>query len=373
MRNLTKLGIAFVAAAGLVLTATPSYAADADPTSVTITGSFGSIAADGFLLNGQSAPTTDPYPAQVPQGYSGFEAVSSLFVGTIDGSDDELLFYCLQVLKGHGQAYASVAQGDANVDNGGYAARIIHDYYPATSLPDSGLADNNERATAVQSAIWYFTDGFVLAPDSRLHDAVAGIVADALAQGPLPDSVPDPDLSFSLNGPAGPFAAGTLAGPFTAAAALRIERYTIDAGGATMYGDASGTTVIPPNTAISPDQGVWVKADGAATIDLTAHARVDGADGRLFMGANPDLDQTLIAAAQRYPLTATARAEFVVTPPTTPPATPTAAPELANTGSDSSAAGPLVGFAALIVMAGAAALIAVETSRRRRASARRLK
>ena len=49
---------------------------------------------------------------------------------------------------------------EANVPNIGYVARILNTYYPSTNLP-AGLNDN-QRAAAVQAAIWFFTDGYVV-------------------------------------------------------------------------------------------------------------------------------------------------------------------------------------------------------------------
>jgi len=381
MKTITKLATAFVATAGLVLTSTPSFAAD--PVDLTVTGSRVSVEADGYLLGVQSTPTSsprnDPYPASVPAGYVPYDGVASLYAGTIGGSTDPVLLYCVQILNGVSQSYTVVAQKDVNVENTGYVAWIVSNYYPVTALPDigsgpqGGMVSNQLKASAVEAAIWYFTDGFVLAPSDPLYAPVAAIVAAARAHGPVDVSQPAPDLSFALNGPQGPFEPGSLAGPFTPAASASIARYTINAGGATMYGDAAGTTVIPADTAIPTDQKVWVKAGSAGTVTLTANASLDTAYSNFFMSVQPQ-SQTLVAAAQRHPVTATARAEFVAAPPATTPtptATPTHGPELADTGSDLAPVAPFGALAVLLMLGGAATMTAVSASRRRAARAPR--
>ena len=61
-------------------------------------------------------------------------------------------------------------------------ARLLNEYYPNTTEP-AALANANQTAAAVQAAIWYFTDKYVLNTADPLHGAVAAIVADIQRRG----------------------------------------------------------------------------------------------------------------------------------------------------------------------------------------------
>jgi TQXA domain-containing protein len=58
----------------------------------------------------------------------------------------------------------------ANVPNVDYVGRLLNDYYPNTNEPAS--LTGGPKAAAVQAAIWYFTDKYVLRADDPLHAAV---------------------------------------------------------------------------------------------------------------------------------------------------------------------------------------------------------
>ena len=55
---------------------------------------------------------------------------------------------------------------DSNVPNVGYVAYLLNNYYPNMAQP-AGLADDNQQAAAVQAAIWYFSDNYVLTDGDR--------------------------------------------------------------------------------------------------------------------------------------------------------------------------------------------------------------
>ena len=57
----------------------------------------------------------------------------------------------------------------------GYVARLLNEYYPNSGEP-AALTDLNQKAAAVQAAIWFFSDRYVLSTSDPLHDAVAAIV-----------------------------------------------------------------------------------------------------------------------------------------------------------------------------------------------------
>ena len=53
--------------------------------------------------------------------------------------------------------------------------RLLNDYYPHTNEPAT-LTNLNQKAAAVQAAIWFFSDRYVLSTADPLHDAVVAIV-----------------------------------------------------------------------------------------------------------------------------------------------------------------------------------------------------
>ena len=59
----------------------------------------------------------------------------------------------------------------------GYVARLLNEYYPNTTEP-AALTDLNQKAAAVQAAIWFFSDRYVLNTSDPLHATVVAIVDD---------------------------------------------------------------------------------------------------------------------------------------------------------------------------------------------------
>ena len=57
--------------------------------------------------------------------------------------------------------------------NVNYVAQVLDNYYPKTNEP-AALTDLNQKAAAVQAAIWFFSDRYVLNTSDPLHDTVAG-------------------------------------------------------------------------------------------------------------------------------------------------------------------------------------------------------
>ena len=93
----------------------------------------------------------------------------------------------------------------------GYVARLLNDYYPHTDEP-TALTDPNQKAAAVQAAIWFFSDRYVLNTSDSLHAAVVAIVNKVKVDGPLIQP-PPPTLTITPPSVSGP--AGSAVGPFT--------------------------------------------------------------------------------------------------------------------------------------------------------------
>src|SRR5205085_3701546 len=97
------------------------------------------------------------------------------------------------------------------VRNVGYVARLLSEFYPNTNEP-SALTNLNQRAAAVQAAIWFFSDRYVLNTGDPLHDTVVAITNQIRAEGPLVQP-PPPTLIVTPPSISGP--AGTIVGPYT--------------------------------------------------------------------------------------------------------------------------------------------------------------
>ena len=59
----------------------------------------------------------------------------------------------------------------------------LNEYYPHTGEP-AALTDPNQKAAAVQAAIWFFSDRYVLSTSDPLHNAVVAIVNKVKLDGP---------------------------------------------------------------------------------------------------------------------------------------------------------------------------------------------
>ena len=81
-----------------------------------------------------------------------------------------------------GIGYTLGTWNTANVPNVDYVARLLNEYYPNTDEP-AALTDLNQRAAAVQAAIWFFTDRYVLNTSDPLRGEVVKIVDHIMTRG----------------------------------------------------------------------------------------------------------------------------------------------------------------------------------------------
>ena len=102
------------------------------------------------------------------------------FAGIINTTDilgtNTAQMYCIDLRTETrvGLGYVNGTWDEGNVPNIGYVNRILNTYYPETDLP-TGLTED-QKAAAVQTAIWFFTDGYVINPADPLAAAVTAIV-----------------------------------------------------------------------------------------------------------------------------------------------------------------------------------------------------
>jgi hypothetical protein len=238
------------------------------------------------------------------------------------GSPGNLQMYCINILTptNIGYGYNLGTWDEANVNNVGFVARLLNDYYPNTAEPPigvNGVTNTNGQAAAVQAAIWYFSDNYVLAPGDPLQPAVAAIVNTVRLQPPLPAPTPP---SLQITPPASTTGdAGTLVGPYVVTTNDPAGA-TVAATGASMFADAAGTTPIANGALVPNGTQIWLTAPAAGSATLTAVAQADVPSGNVYLYsgniANVNDAQRLILA-QSVTVTADASAPAEFTTPTT--------------------------------------------------------
>ncbi|MCC9176051.1 thioester domain-containing protein [Arthrobacter sp. zg-Y179] len=258
-----------------------------------------------------------PYPEGNPVGVP----VTGRFAGIIlteDAGGGIGQMYCIDtaVETMVGIGYVQGAWDESNVANIGYVNYILNNYYPANPAAPAGLTAN-QQAAAVQGAIWYFTDGYLVnTAETVIRPAVEAIVADAQANGPLVEP-PPPNVTVTPPVAAGP--AGGVAGPFTVAAEGAMEVTVSVPTGYTMFADAAGAVPIPSGSVVASGTQVWVGGPPASTVPgvLSARAAVNVQTGNVYLydQGDPLLDNAqplILAASTVLEATAGATAEFFV-------------------------------------------------------------
>ena len=233
----------------------------------------------GFIADADNPfdPVVDGYPASNPT--TGFSPKDEGFAGVIHGTPIQggatLNLYCIDINTDTwgGIGYALGSWDASNVKNVGYVARILNEYYPHTNEPatlaNGAAASDNERAAAVQAAIWFFSDRYVLNTSDPLHNAVVAIVNDVRAKGPLIQP-PPPSLTLTPTSVTRP---AHVLGPFTLT--TDAPPATVTATGATMYSNRAGTDMLGNGTVATVPSGqrIWLRsAGGASTAVLQATA-----------------------------------------------------------------------------------------------------
>jgi Domain of unknown function (DUF5979)/Thioester domain len=282
----------------------------------------------GFIANSNNP--FDPvsgYPSGNPG--VGWTAQDEGFAGIIHGrpvgTTTDLSMYCIDIntLTMNGIGYALGTWDSANVPNVGYVARVLNEYYPTTNEPSS-LTDLSQKAAAVQAAIWFFSDRYVLnTSEGTLRSTVVGIVDHVLAEGPLVEP-PPPSLTIAPTSLSGP--AGHLVGPFTVTTTLgrrghrrrhlRSAEATVTATGANMFSNADGTAPIADGARVPSGQRIWLQSTGPSSAVLQATASATVPTGNVYLydgnthGVN-DAQKLILAETGTLTTTVRATAEFL--------------------------------------------------------------
>ncbi len=290
---------------------------DTSNTQIVLSGLGPGRGVNGFIADPTNPfdPVLDGYPPSNPT--TGFTPNDEGFAGVIYGAPTDggptMSLYCFDILTSTwpGVGYVLGTWDAATVPNVGYVARILSEYYPFVPDQPSALAGNpTEMAAAVQAAIWFFSDRYVLSTSDPNHDIVAGIVAHIIAAGPLAAPTP-PTLSISPTNASGP-STGAVVGPFTVMSGSGSA--TVRAAGANMFSDAAGTVPIADGSTVPSGTQIWLRSTGttSAVLLATAVATVPQQNVYLYDGNAGVSDAQKLILAQDATLTTTvsATAEF---------------------------------------------------------------
>src|SRR5262249_38475002 len=124
-----------------------------------MTGTGNGGAVDGWI--GPTGSVSDPsvaYPSAPPPGFTPHpEGFAGIIFGTPTGGGATLSLYCIDILTlTYGGVGYNLGTWDAsNVNNVGYVAYLLNHYFPNVPSAPAGLANDDQRAAAVQASIWY--------------------------------------------------------------------------------------------------------------------------------------------------------------------------------------------------------------------------
>ena len=294
----------------------PGEELPSDITEITMTGTgAGQGVAGGLPPVGTPFDPTTGYPADVPAGYEPANEGFAGIITTVDAVGNTQQMYCIDIRTSTytGLGYESGTWDESNVPNIGYVNRVLNSYYPdQPGLPDA--PSDNIRAAAVQAAVWFFSDGYVLEDTDSVRPYTAAIVAAVLAAGPLTEP-PAPNVSIDPPTAAGPTDGVT--GPLTITSDAGTVTVAVPAG-YTLYTDPAGTVPLTGTTVTSGTQ-LWVRNDNQTTdpVVLTATAVVPVQTGNVYLyaGNNPQVttaQKLILAADAQIESNAQATAEFFV-------------------------------------------------------------
>lgn len=313
-RRWRRAGLRVVATAGSVLAlafagAVSSHATPGDPPDgfEPILDAFSEVVLERMdhksEVSGQLTQQTEPPAPYPPTGLDDFDLDTALMVISDVETGQEAFTYCidLRTRTWPGLGYRLGDWTEANVPNLGAINFILTTSFPY--IPDSpaGLTDT-QRVAAVQAAIWYLSDGFVLATDvdPAIRNATAEIVKNALDNADVPEP-PSPTLTITPDTLEAPVS-GELVGPFTAGGTASgvIETF----GGSEVFFDEAGTQPVADGTAVPSGTQLWAKYLESGELDqgftLTAAAEVPRGKVFLYDGSNPkvtDAQKLILALA----------------------------------------------------------------------------
>jgi hypothetical protein len=251
-------------------------------TEMTFTGLGPGQGVTGFVADAtNSFDPVSGYPTTNPG--AGFTPLSEGFAGVIIGTPSdgsapiELFCIDLHTTTWPGLGYGFGEWSEANVPRVGYVARILNTFDWRNPAQFPLLTTDAQRAAAVQAAIWYFSDRYVLNTVDGLHDTVATIANAVIAAGPL-NQPPPPSLTITPSTQSGP--AGSAVGPFTITSTAST---TVTAIGANMFADAAATVPVPDGQTVVSGTSLWLQSTGPPNAVLSATAQATVPTGNVYL------------------------------------------------------------------------------------------
>lgn len=233
---------------------------------------------------GSTGAVTTPMPAYPAPGASAEGNVpAALLVLTDAVTGQSGLAYCIDFHTGtdYTYGYNPGVWSEANVPNNAAINFILTNYYPFNPLQPTGLSTLDQVA-AVQSAIWYLSDGFVLATTvSPAIVAATTAIVNAARLASVPEPV-EPILTVTpatLQAPA----SGELTGPFVVGGNVTGSLLE-STPGTQLFFDQAGTQPISVGTAIPPGSQVWVSfVGGGLTTGFTIAGQTTVSVGTVYL------------------------------------------------------------------------------------------
>jgi Domain of unknown function (DUF5979)/Thioester domain len=269
----------------------------------------------GFIADPSNPfdPVVNGYPSKNPT--TGWSTKNEGFAGVIHGTPTDggatLNLYCIDINTDTwgGIGYALGTWDASNVKNVGYVARILNEYYPNTDQPV--LGNENQTAAAVQAAIWFFSDRYVLNTSDPVYAATVAIVNKIRAEGPLVQP-PPPTLTIT---PTSVSAPRKVLGPYTVTTDAPGGA-TVNATGANMYANRAGTIPIAPGALVPSGTKIWLRSTGtdSAVLQATSQATVPSGNVYLYDGNTSgvnDAQRLILAQKATLKTTVEANAEFL--------------------------------------------------------------
>jgi hypothetical protein len=269
-------------------------------------------------LDSSFDPVKQGYPTSNPTSADGFDPQNEWFAGIIHGDPTDgsgtLKLYCidLHTETTNGIGYNLGDWDAANVPNVGYVARVLDGYYP--NNPDlPAVSGIDAKAAAVQAAVWFFTDRYVLNTSDPLHNTVAALVTAVISAGPITEP-PPPSLTITPSSKDGQV--GQVIGPFTVTSSVDA---TVSATGATMWEDAGATKPIANGAKVSSGKQIWLKSTTLGTATLSAQAQTEVPSGNVYLYSGNKLpsvtkaQKLILAQKATLQTTVSAQANFEAT------------------------------------------------------------
>lgn len=222
------------------------------------------------------------YPAPGPNTEGVVPAALLVLTDPVTGQTG--LAYCFDFHTGtdYGYGYNPGVWSEANVPNNAAIHYILTNFYPFVPTAPASLPAAIDKVAAVQSAIWYLSDGFVLATtvSPAIIAATTAIVNQARLQT-VPEPV-EPTLTVTPSTLQAP-ASGELTGPFLVGGNVTGSLLESNPG-TQLFFDQAGTLPIAIGDPIPPGSQVWVSfVGGGATTGFTIAGETTVPKGTVYL------------------------------------------------------------------------------------------